>query len=249
MSKDKENPWNKESRIIAQASPEYKKYTSRILWLFLLEMVAILLLAFALPIAIVALLAITIAMIATSRKQKKYLEQVEKEIEANGNTAEWWNESNKAYRNYMAAHGKPIAQQQNFAPTNVKASNSGSAAGKAAVDIAASYAMGKAATNAISNTRPVSNMRSNPSTTAERGRQAREAAKANQSMSRIQRSQSKERISSGGKTYYISTMPNGTQTLTDAGGRRIGQFDSVRNVTTDKNGRRVGNGNLLKRLI
>ena len=248
MSKSKENPWNKESRIIAQASPEYKKYTSRILWLLILEMVAILLLAFALPIAIIALLAIMIAMIATSRKQKKYLEQVEKEIEAKGNTAEWWNESNKAYRNYMASHGKPIAQQ-NSAPTTVKTSNGGGAAGKLAVDVAASYTMGKVATSAINNTRPVSNIRSNPSTTAERGRQAQEAAKANQAASRNRRSQSKERISSGGKTYYISTMTNGSQTLTDVSGRRIGQFDSTRNVTTDKSGRKVGNGNLLKTLV
>ncbi len=201
------------------------------------------------PVAIAALIVLLVMMIRTAKQQKKYLIRIEKEIQENGNTAEWWNENNKAYRNYMNAHGGYVTQSQKSSPTKENKNVGGNTAGKVVADVAASYAMGSAARKVIDNTPPVSNLKRNPSTTADRGRRAQETAKANQAARRNQGKQSKERISSGGKTYFISTMPNGNQTLTDARGKRVGLFDSTRNITTDGNGRKIGKGNLLKTLI
>lgn len=58
------------------------------------------------------------------------------------------------------------------------------------------------------------------------------------------------RVSSadGKRSLYITTMPNGSQDLCDAGNRRVGHYDAIRNETTDGRGRCVGKGNLLHTL-
>ncbi len=58
------------------------------------------------------------------------------------------------------------------------------------------------------------------------------------------------RVSSadGKRSLFITTMPNGSQYLSDTGNRRVGHYDAIRNETTDGNGRLLGKGNLLHTL-
>ena len=56
------------------------------------------------------------------------------------------------------------------------------------------------------------------------------------------------RFKNGGNGY-IETESNGAQYLVDYGHRRLGSYDPIRNETYDKNGKKVGKGNLLKTLL
>lgn len=53
----------------------------------------------------------------------------------------------------------------------------------------------------------------------------------------------------GRRIGEIRENTNGKLEIRDAQGRRIGQYDPVRDVTVDQSGRKVGNGNLLTMLL
>lgn len=58
----------------------------------------------------------------------------------------------------------------------------------------------------------------------------------------------KVRFKNGG-SGYIEIGSNGYQYLVDSGKRRVGSYDPIKNDTYDKNGKNIGKGNLLEKLL
>ena len=59
-----------------------------------------------------------------------------------------------------------------------------------------------------------------------------------------------KQLNSHGKTYILTTQPNGDQKLSmKAGGNVVGKYNSAKDITTDAVGRKIGKGNILEKLI
>ena len=110
----------------------------------------------------------------------------------------------------------------------------------------ASYALGKAATTMMNAGKQNARSR-NPN--AERYANARQDAMNHRNLSSTRKNGRETVRFKNGGNGYIETESNGAQYLVDYGNRRIGSYDPIRNETYDKNGKRVGRGNLLRKLL
>ncbi len=119
--------------------------------------------------------------------------------------------------------------------------NNKTAANKAAetlLNVGASYALGKAVTKAMDD-KPIFKM---PEVG---GRDPLADAKAAREKARnVGQNRTKVSLVKGG-SGWLSVSPNGSQTLTDSGNRRVAVYDAIRNETTDGNAHKIGKGNLL----
>ncbi len=65
-----------------------------------------------------------------------------------------------------------------------------------------------------------------------------------------QNNPTRKQFNSHGKTYILTTQPNGDQKLSlKAGGNVVGKYNSAKDITTDAAGRKIGKGNILEKLI
>lgn len=238
-------------KTISYASPTCKKYQAFLVLLYICLLLDVVFIFVVPPFGIAALIILLILIVRLTKKLNKYLASVQEEITSSGQAPAWWNERCRQYRKLSKLPpekrmkkiaGNTASHQETSSEKN--SSNTATTAQKVIVNTAAAYGLGKAATNAINNSTPVKRANSNPRTNSAMA--AREKARAGQS---TRGTQSKERITSNGKTYYIKTMPNGNQALSDAGGRRLGTYYKTQNITTDGKAKKVGNGNLLRTLI
>ena len=119
--------------------------------------------------------------------------------------------------------------------------NTNSTADKVAetlLNIGASYALGKAVTKAMDD-KPIFKM------PEAGGRDPLADAKAAREKARnVGQNRTKVSLVKGG-SGWLSVSPNGSQTLTDSGNRRVAVYDAIRNETTDGNAHKIGKGNLL----
>ncbi len=109
----------------------------------------------------------------------------------------------------------------------------------------ASYALGKAATTIMDKKTDTSSRNPN----ADRYAKAQQDAMSHR---RLNSQSTPERIKvrfKNGGNGYIEIESNGYQYLVDSGKRRIGSYDPMKNVTYDKNGKTIGKGNLLEKLL
>ncbi len=236
---------------ISYESPICKRRQRILVFLYLLILLELVFVIVVPPLGVIAMVITIILIVRQTKKLNRYLHSVQEEIRSSGQMPEWWNEHCKKYRKLsklppekrMKKVSSGTASYQTSTP-DPNASRENVAAQKAVINTAAAYGLGKAATSAVRNTSPVKRVSKNPYSHDTMA--AREKARSGQN---LRGNQSKERITAKGKTYYITTMPNGNQTLTDAGNRCIGRYDKMRNVTTNGNAKKIGNGNLLKTLI
>ncbi len=236
---------------ISYESPICKRRQRILVFLYLLTLLELVFVIIVPPLGVIAMVITIILIVRQTKKLNRYLHSVQEEIRSSGQMPEWWNEHCKRYRKLSKLPPEKRMKRISIggvsyqtAEPNKTSSGSASAAQKAVVNTAAAYGLGKAATSAAKNTSPVKRLSKNPY--PHDAMAAREKARSGQN---LRGKQSKERITVKGKTYYITTMPNGNQTLTDAGNRCIGRYDKMRNVTTNGNAKKIGNGNLLKTLI
>ena len=236
---------------ISYQSPVCIKYQIILTFLYIFVIIEIALAITIPPVGIIAMVITVVLIVRKTKELNGYLAYVQEEIRSTGQMPEWWNESCKKYRKLsklppekrMKRVSPGVASNQ-AATSNKRTSGEHTTAQKAVINTAAAYGLGKAATSAVKNTSPVKRVSKNPNSNDAMA--ARERARSGQN---LRGNQSKERITVKGKTYYMTTMPNGNQILTDAGNRRIGEYDKRRNITTNGNAKKIGNGNLLKTLM
>ncbi|MCD7806657.1 MAG: hypothetical protein LUH19_04860 [Lachnospiraceae bacterium] len=237
--------------IISYESPACKRYQRTLVFLYILALLEVIFVIVIPPLGVIALIITIILIVRQTKKLNKYLHSVQEEIRSSGKKPEWWNDRCKKYRKLSKL---PLEKRMKRIPgsgtsyqtaePNKTSSGGATTAQKAVVNTAAAYGLGKAATSAVKNTSP--EKRASKNLHSNDAMAAREKARSGQN---LRGNQSKERITVKGKTYYITTMPNGNQTLTDASNRCIGKYDKTRNVTTNGSAKKIGNGNLLKTLM
>ena len=153
---------------------------------------------------------------------------------------EIWKKTNRKYngskKNTASESQRPDYKQET---NDIRGMN-------AAQKAVAAYALGKAANTMLDADKH--NVKSeNPN--VERYANARQEAMNHRHLSSTRKNRrEKVRFKNGGNGY-IETESNGAQYLVDYGNRRIGSYDPIRNETYDKNGKRGGRGNLLRKLL
>lgn len=130
-------------------------------------------------------------------------------------------------------------QANPYAYTEGQNNNHGSnKAAEILINIGASYALGKAVTKAMDD-KPIFKM---PEVG---GRDPlADAKKAKEIARNVGQKRTKVSLVNGG-SGWVSVSPNGSQTLTDYGNRRVAVYNAIKNETTDGNGHKIGEGNLL----
>lgn len=113
------------------------------------------------------------------------------------------------------------------------------------VKAASIYALGKAAMTAADKIGFQTIPEKNPNTE----RYMKAQREANRHLSSTRKNGREKVRFKNGDNGYIETESNGAQYLVDYGNRRRGSYDPIRNETYDKNGKKVGSGNLLKELL
>ena len=237
--------------IVPYGSPICKRYQKILIFLYILAILEVVFVIVLPPLGVIALIITIVLIVRRTKKLNRYLHSVQEEIKSSGKPPEWWNDHCKKYRKLSKLSPEKRMKRVSggeasyqTSKTNKTSSGSNSTMQKAVINTAAAYGLGKAATSAVKNTSPVKRASKNPNTN--NAVAAHERARSEQN---LHGNQSKERMTVMGKTYYITTMPNGNQILTDAGNRRIGEYDKRRNITTNGNAKKIGNGNLLKTLV